>query len=137
MSKNNEIVAADDEQMTLDIPKGYICTLDMDTEDGKVGVANALNGAESSKDYVDKPINITGVITTPGVRSQSGDDCTNTYLQLDDGKVIMSQSSGIANSIQVIVALWADKLAAGEPVRVCIKEKKINNGNTLKTVVPA
>lgn len=140
MSENMEIATAETTALAdnaFNIPQGYVCTLDMNTQEGKVAVAKALNGSVPLKDKMNEVINITGIITTPGTRAVSGNDCTNNYLIADDGTVYFSQSDGITRSLKVIVALWGAQLAASEPVAIKCIEQKLNNGNTLKTVVPA
>lgn len=125
------------EDTAFNIPQGYVCTLDMATDEGKKQVAKALNGSIPLKDQMNEVINLVGVITTPGTRAVSGSECTNNYLVAEDGTVYFSQSDGVTRSLKVIVALWGTKLKAGEPVGVKCIEQKLNNGNTLKTIVPA
>lgn len=125
------------EDTTFNIPQGYVCTLDMTTDDGKKQVAQALNGSEPLKDKMNYVINLVGVITTPGTRAVSGNECTNNYMVADDGTVYFSQSDGVTRSLKVIVALWGAQLAEGKTVPVKCIEQKLNNGNTLKTIVPA
>lgn len=125
------------EDTTFNIPQGYVCTLDMTTDDGKKQVAQALNGSEPLKDKMNDVINLVGVITTPGTRAVSGNECTNNYMVADDGTVYFSQSDGVTRSLKVIVALWGAQLAEGKTVPVKCIEQKLNNGNTLKTIVPA
>jgi len=142
MATDKKIVKADETAIVsatpdFNIPEGYICTLDMTTNEGKVKVATALNGSEPLKNYVNKVIELAGIITTPGKRAVSGNDCTNNYLVLADGKVLFSQSDGVARSLNVITALWGANLQAGETVKVKCIEQTLNNGNTLKSVVPA
>lgn len=125
------------EDTTFNIPQGYVCTLDMTTDDGKKQVAQALNGSEPLKDKMNDVINLVGVITTPGTRAVSGNECTNNYMVADDGTVYFSQSDGVTRSLKVIVALWGAQLAEGKTVPVKCIEQRLNNGNTLKTIVPA
>lgn len=125
------------EDTTFNIPQGYVCTLDMTTDDGKKQVAQALNGSEPLKDKMNDVINLAGVITTPGTRAVSGNECTNNYMVADDGTVYFSQSDGVTRSLKVIVALWGAQLTEGKTVPVKCIEQKLNNGNTLKTIVPA
>lgn len=137
-TNNNAIQNASD----FNIPNGYICTLDVTTIDGKMQLANALNGAVTMADKVGVPLRVTDVVTTQGVRSRTGDVCTNTYLILDDGTVHFSQSDGIARSVKVLVALFTDPSTGAfmnpveQGVGFMIKDQSLNNGNTLKTVVP-
>lgn len=125
------------EDNTFNIPQGYVCTLDMTTQEGKVAVAKALNGSNPLKDKMDEVLHLKGIVTTPGTRAVSGNDCTNNYLILDDGEVLFSQSDGVTRSLKVIVALWGAQLAAGDIVDVKCISQQLNNGNTLKTIVPA
>ena len=124
------------------IPQGFICTLDIATIDGKLQLATALNGAVTMSDKVDEVLRVTDIVTTQGERSRTGEICTNTYLICDDGNVYFSQSDGIARSIKTFVALFTDK-NTGEfmsPVEMgiglVVKETKLPNGNTLKSIVP-
>lgn len=138
MPENNEIqVANNDDNMAFNIPSGYICTLDATTEGGKMAIAKALNGSSPLKNEMDKPLELAGVITTPGTRAVSNTPCTNNYMALADGTVLFSQSDGVTRSLKVIVALWGEGMRNGEPVKVKCIAQTLNNGNTLKTIVPA
>ena len=132
MSETTEIVTND-----FNISEAFICTLDRTTTEGKVAIAKALNGSEPLKDHMNEVLHLAGVITTPGVRAQSGAECTNNYLVLDDGKVLFSQSDGVTRSLKVIVALWGGDLHDGKPVDVKCISQNLTNGNTLKTIIPA
>lgn len=132
MSDATEIVTND-----FNITDGYICTLDRTTDNGKVAIAKALNGSEPLKDHMDEVLHLAGVITTPGTRSQTGAECTNNYLVLDDGTVLFSQSDGVTRSLKVIAALWSGDLHDGKTIDVKCITQNLTNGNTLKTIVPA
>jgi len=132
MSETTEIVTND-----FNISEGFICTLDRTSTEGKVAIAKALNGSEPLKDHMDEVLHLAGVITTPGVRAQSGAECTNNYLVLDDGKVLFSQSDGVTRSLRVIAALWGGDLHDGKTVDVKCISQNLTNGNTLKTIIPA
>ena len=126
----------------FEIPRGYICTLDITTIDGKMTLATALNGAVSMSDKIDEPLRVTDVVTTQGARSRTGEECVNTYLICDDGAVYFSQSDGIARSVKVLVALFTNpntqkfENPVEQGVGFLVKEQKLGNGNTLKTVIP-
>ena len=126
----------------FEIPRGYICTLDISTIQGKMQLATALNGAESMREQINVPLRVTDIVTTQGTRSRTGEECVNTYLVCDDGKVYFSQSDGIARSVKVLVALFADPATGKfmnpveQGVGFMVKEQSLQNGNTLKTVVP-
>lgn len=132
MSDATEIITND-----FNITDGYICTLDRTTDTGKVAIAKALNGSEPLKDHMDEVLHLAGVITTPGTRSQTGAECTNNYLVLDNGTVLFSQSDGVTRSLKVIAALWAGDMHDGKTVDVKCIIQSLTNGNTLKTIVPA
>jgi hypothetical protein len=131
MSDATEIVTND-----FNITDGYICTLDRTTDNGKVAIAKALNGSEPLKNHMDEVLHLAGVITTPGTRSQTGAECTNNYLVLDDGTVLFSQSDGVTRSLKVIAALWSGDLHDGKTIDVKCITQNLTNGNTLKTIVP-
>lgn len=124
------------------IPRGYICTLDITTIEGKMALATALNGAVSLRDKVGETLRVTNFVTTQGVRARTGEECINTYLICDDDTVYFSQSDGIARSVKVLVGLFtdADTNTFMNPVDlgvgVMVKEQTLQNGNTLKTAVP-
>ena len=132
MAETTEIVTND-----FNISEGFICTLDRTSTEGKVAIAKALNGSEPLKEHMNEVLHLAGVITTPGVRAQSGANCTNNYLVLDDGKVLFSQSDGVTRSLKVIAALWGGDLHDGKTVDVKCISQNLTNGNTLKTIIPA
>lgn len=132
MSETTEIVTND-----FNISEGFICTLDRTSTEGKVAIAKALNGSEPLKEHMNEVLHLAGVITTPGVRAQSGANCTNNYLVLDDGTVLFSQSDGVTRSLKVIAALWGGDLHDGKTVDVKCISQNLTNGNTLKTIIPA
>lgn len=116
----------------LNIPNGYICTVDRSTREGTIKVANALSDAESLADLGDAHFTLTDIITTPGVRTRTGEVCTNVYLFSDDGRIFMSQSDGIKRSAQQIVGLFNGDF--GEGIEVGVIAKQLKSGNTLKTL---
>ena len=128
---NNELVNTD--AVEFNIPSGYICTVDRTTREGTIKVANALSDAVSLKEIGDKHFNLVDVLTTPGVRSRTGEVCTNTYLIDSDDNMYMSQSDGIKRSAQQIVGLFNSDFGK-DGIEVAVVEKKLNNGNTLKTL---
>lgn len=134
---SNEIIAATSTEiahsdMEMEIPDGYICTVDRTTREGTIKVANALSDAASLKDKGEEHFILTDVITTPGVRTRTGEACTNTYLLTADGEILMTQSDGIKRSAQQIVGLFGGDF--GDGIEVAVISKELNNGNTLKTL---
>lgn len=139
-TNNSQLIQAN--ASDFQIPRGYICTLDITTIEGKMDLATALNGAVSMRDQIDKPLSVVNVVTTQGARARTGEECVNTYLICEDGTVYFSQSDGIARSVKVLVALFTDPTTqefinpVSQGVGFMVKEQSLQNGNTLKTVVP-
>lgn len=125
---NNELATEND----FNIPTGYICTVDRTTNEGRITVANALSDAESLADLGGERFTLTGVITTPGVRTRTGEMCVNVYLVCDDNRIFMSQSAGIYRSVQQIVGLFDGDF--GDGIEVAVVSKELKSGNTLKTL---
>lgn len=131
IENNNEL--ANNDTVELNIPSGYICTVDRTTREGTIKVANALSDAVSLKEIGNKHFKLMDVITTPGVRSRTGEICTNTYLIDSDDNMYMTQSDGIKRSAQQIVGLFNGDFGE-DGIEVSVVEKKLNNDNTLKTL---
>lgn len=129
----NTNAIANTDNVELNIPDGYICTVDRTTREGTIKVANALSDAASLADIGDKHFNLVDVITTPGVRSRTGEFCTNTYLIDSKGNIYMTQSDGLKRSAQQIVGLFNGDFGE-DGIEVSVIEKKLNNGNILKTL---
>ena len=109
---------------------------------GKNAVLRALNDAEGTV------LEVVDFVVTPGVRrsrvqGQPDTDCVNVYIIDKAGNAYMSQSEGIARSVQQIMALYS---VNGHPVspreleggclRLAVKSRKLANGNTIKALVP-
>lgn len=131
VENTNELANTD--AMDFNIPSGYICTVDRTTREGTIKVANALSDAVSLKEIGDKHFKLVDVLTTPGVRSRTGEICTNTYLIDADDNMYMTQSDGIKRSAQQIVGLFNGDFGE-DGIEVSVVEKKLNNDNTLKTL---
>lgn len=131
VENTNELANTD--AMDFKIPSGYICTVDRTTREGTIKVANALSDAVSLKEIGDKHFKLVDVLTTPGVRSRTGEVCTNTYLIDADDNMYMTQSDGIKRSAQQIVGLFNGDFGE-DGIEVSVVEKKLNNDNTLKTL---
>lgn len=134
---SNEITTTDStaavaDSIEFNIPKDYICTVDRSTREGVITVANALSDAESLADFGDERFTLVDIITTPGVRNRTGEVCTNTYLILADGRILMSQSDGIKRSAIQITGLFNGDF--GEGIEVSVIERALKNGNYMKTL---
>jgi hypothetical protein len=131
------------DEMNFNVPTGNICTIDLSDLEGTIKLATALNGSVSMKDKVGEILRVTDIVTVPGVRSRTGEACTNTHLICDDGTVYFTQSDGIARSVKVLLAAFTDKQTGrfispvSRGVGFKVMEQKLDNGNTLKTMIPA
>lgn len=140
ISNNNQMTSVN--ANSFDIPTGYICTLDLDEIAGKLALAQAINGATTTVGKVGDVLRVVNFVTTPGDRSRTGEACTNTYLILEDGSALFTQSDGIARSVKVIVGTFTDRATRKfvNPVSLGIGckiiEEKMQNGNTLKKLLP-
>lgn len=124
---------ANTDAVELNIPTGYICTVDRTTREGTIKIANALSDAASLAEIGDKHFNLVDIITTPGIRTRTGEVCTNTYLIDSEGNIYMTQSDGLKRSAQQIAGLFNYDFGE-DGIEVSVIEKKLNNGNTLKTL---
>lgn len=131
MSDNAIVAASSNAIVEFDIPKGFICTIDTTTDEGAINAANALGSAESLSNFGSDEFVIKDIITKPGVRAITDEPCTDVIIVLEDGTCLFSQSVGILNSVQMLIAsLGLEKLHRG--VRVKLVEIKTRGGNTLK-----
>lgn len=110
-----------------------ICTMDVSTFDGKRAIINARNTATSLAALGDKPLTVTGVYVTPGVRSQTGQKCANVYLFAKDGKTYFSQSSGIYRSVLDIFDMFPD-FNVPDGITVAVKQTPLGGGRSLKSL---
>lgn len=110
-----------------------ICTMDVSTFDGKRAIINARNAATSLAALGDKPVTVTGVYVTPGVRSQTGQKCANVYLFAKDGKTYFSQSEGIYRSVLDIFDIFPD-FNAPDGLTVAVKQTPLGGGRVLKSL---
>lgn len=108
-----------------------IMTVNTDSVEGKLAVANAISAAAPLKD-MDEEFKIADIIQTQGKRAQSDEPCINTYIITTDGEAFFSQSEGVARSAALIAGLFEGDFGEGVPCRTC--EQKLDNGRTLRTL---
>lgn len=125
---SNELATINNDNVTT----GFISTVDTSTKMGKISLVNALNASTSLADLGDAKITVKDIVLNRGARSQTGEECINTHLILDDGSCVMSQSDGIARSALAIIDAWNGDFGNG--IVVQIKSTKLSNGRTLKTI---
>ena len=138
MNVNENAIAKAENSADFEIPRGYICTVDITTMNGKLDVMNALNGSTALADHEGETLMVKNIVTTQGVRSRTGEACTNTHLILADGTCLFSQSDGVKRSVEVLVALFTVNGVCdfGDGIPVKLQSQLLPNGNTLKTLVP-
>jgi len=129
---SNELATTNTQLPMINIPEGFVNTVNMDSFEGAAAVANALNASVSLNEYENDILDVVDIVTVPGVRAQSGEECINTHLILSDGTTVFSQSAGIARSAKFIVGFLGDYIHDG--IRLRVKEQKLRNGNTLKSL---
>lgn len=131
---SNEIVTAN-ATAKQSLPE-CVCTVDTSTREGAITVVNALSDAQSLADYVAEDMDahfvITDVIMTEGERNRTGETCTNTYLILNTGEILMSQSDGIKRSIIQFLSVLGGNF--GDGIEVSVTTKNLKNGNTMKSL---
>lgn len=133
------ITAADETAIDFAPVQGFINTCDLDTLDGKMRSANAINSAVSLNDHVGEVLRIVDVITMPGVRKgrngQADTPCQNTYLIDADGITYFSQSDGVKRSINTTLSIFKKCDAGKGYLPLVCKSDFLPNGNTIKTLV--
>lgn len=139
LAKNNTAIAS--QNNAFDIPTGFICTCDIETEEGKKQVMNAYADSESLANHVGEVLKVCDCMTTPGIRKgrngQNDTECQNTYFIDVDGKSYFSQSDGVARALQMIATLYPKfgKDTEKGYIEIACKENSLPNGNTIKTLV--
>lgn len=120
-------------------------TANLESTAGKNAVLRALNDAESLAESVPDgaTLEVTDFVVTPGIRRSRMQgvpdaECLNVYILTRDGRAFMTQSDGIARSVQQIMGLYPEspRNLEGGCLRLMVKSRKLSNGNTLKTLVP-
>ena len=111
----------------------YICTMDNSTFEGKRAIVNARNSALSLNGRGAEPLTVVGVYIAPGVRSQTGQKCTNVYLFGKDGNTYFSQSQGIYRSVLDIYDVFPD-FNAPDGITVVVKETPLGSGRSTKSL---
>jgi hypothetical protein len=111
----------------------YICTMDNSTFEGKRAIVNARNNALSLNGRGAEPLTVIGVYIAPGVRSQTGQKCTNVYLFGKDGNTYFSQSQGIYRSVLDIYDMFPD-FNAPDGITVAVKQTPLGGGRSTKSL---
>lgn len=122
--------------------QGMFTTADKTNEPGRKAIANALNNAGSLAEVGDRVLKVIDIVITPGVRKarqkgQSDTPCVNTYFITTDGQAYMSQSDGIARSVQNLLTMYPNFGRSSDAgyLEIQIVSRILANGNELKSVV--
>ena len=68
MAKEITKTNAEDMDINFNIPTGFINTLDLSSNEGKIATVNAINSAEPLNNHVGEIIKVVDCITMPGIR---------------------------------------------------------------------
>ena len=139
-TEKNEIVSQGN--VNFNIPTGFINTFDLETNEGKMKVINAVNDSVPLKDHMNEELHIIDCVTMPGIRKgrngMPDTECKNVHLIDENGISYFSQSDGVSRAVQMFAAMWPDfgkkTTDAGYLAIKCIAQE-LPNGNTLKTLV--
>ena len=137
---NSQAITATD--VAFDIPTGFINTLDLTSNEGKMQAVNAINNTVPLKDHMDEELHIVDCITMPGIRKgrngMPDKECKNTHLIDVNGVSYFSQSDGVSRAVQMLAAMWPDfgktTTKEGYLAIKCV-EQQLANGNNLKSLV--
>lgn len=116
------------------MPESYT-TFDVSDVQNKLKVFNAHNASASLNQIGEEPFNIIDVMAEPSTRTQSGNPCQNTYIFTDDGRVLFTQSNGIASTINEIVKVVDSDFKANTTngyVRVHVSVLPLTGNRTYK-----
>lgn len=136
---DNEVATVDKGKSAFGVGALVASTVDATTNDGKLAIAGALNGALSLSSMEGKKITVVDVLMREGVRK--GRDgapdkpCIDTWIIDRDGKAFFTKSEGVARSLENILTLWPD-LNKPDGVTVLFKTTILANGNSYKTLTP-
>lgn len=136
--ENTENAIANSGNISFEIPSGPVCTVkDLGTVEGKKRVINALNSAKSLSKYESDTFTVVDVITTDGLRTRTGEPCVNTYLILDNGDTLFSQSEGVYRAISAIIGVFTMNGVCdfGDGITLKTVTENLPSGNTLRTLV--
>lgn len=96
-------------------------------------IVNARNSALSLNGRGAEPLTVVGAYIVPGVRSQTGQKCTNVYLFGNDGNTYFSQSQGIYRSVLDIYDMFPD-FNAPDGITVAVKQTPLGGGRFTKSL---
>ena len=149
MSDNTQLATVKATNLaTPDVSMSLASTISGDSPADKARVFNATSGAVSlsaaTAERDGLVLDVVDIFQTVGVRKSRNvmlpnSPCVNTYLLTADGDTYMSQSDGIARSAYDLVsqAMFPDcgKSLPDGCLHLSVQAKKLDNGNTIKSLV--
>lgn len=127
-------------------PTQLCSTVSVETVQDKTRALRTINASRSLNGLgVGVAFDVCDIFQTPGVRRSRDPripdvECINTYFICPDGTSYMTQSQGIANSVAQILSpfMFPDcgKSTDKGYLTLCVVEQKLDNGNSIKSVVP-
>ena len=135
VNADGEIIERADQTPTVFEP--IYNTIDTTTRAGKVKTVNAYNNAESLASIGDSVFCAVDAFTTTGVRRSRMEgvpdhECINAYILTADGKSYFTQSTGIVNGLQMVLAVAPDMDKDAGGIKLRVTSKNLANGNTIK-----
>lgn len=115
-------------------PMEYV-TFNTEALENRVKMFNARNNARSLTEIGNDPIQVEDVMSEIGVRSRSGLPCQNTYLFLTNGDIYLTQSNGIARTVNELVEMLNGDIKANSTngfVEVQVQEAALSGDRTYK-----
>ena len=141
--ENNELATTEQTNSitTNSFREGIFTTVDQETVEGRKSVLSALNNAGSLAEIGERILKVRDIVITGGVRkaraaNQADTPCVNVYLITDDGAAYMTQSDGIARSVQNILSMFPN-VGRSVPegyLEMQVVTKVLSNGNTMKSL---
>lgn len=106
------------------------------TMEEKKRLFSVINNATSLNDYLDEipshTVHVVYLAFTKGIRKGRNGapdvECINSYLVTADGEALMSQSAGIAQSVQSLISTFGQEV----DFELRVIEQHTKSGNTIK-----
>lgn len=106
------------------------------TMEEKKRLFSVINNATSLNDYLEEvpshTVHAVYLAVAKGIRKGRNGapdvECINSYLVTADGEALMSQSAGIAQSVQALINTFGQEV----DFELCVFERRTKSGNTIK-----
>lgn len=106
------------------------------TMEEKKRLFSVVNNADSLNDYLEEipshTVHVVYLAFAKGIRKGRNGapdaECINSYLVTADGEALMSQSAGIAQSVQALISTFGQEV----DFELRVIEQRTKSGNTIK-----